>query len=442
MLNYYELFGVSPSADTSEIKKIIHQQMRLWSHRTNAPQIERRQEAERMVRVLEEMEEILLDEAKRDVYDTELRSVITAQKAKAKEEIESEPALVNRTSANEATATVEKNEPKLSVGQIDEMVANGEAFLARGEYYQALNLAKEVSDQVKDRADVWALLGRSRLKVGELDEAISPLVKASDLDAQNAAYLFDLGLVFEQQKNQVRALEQFKSAHVLERENLAYKFKLGATYVAVQNLQAGLPLLEQCFQIAPENPTYQQVLAKAYIEVSQSTWVTIHADNSYLPSGVYPTQKSDVTAASSYLDRAERIPFQDQELRTVLQAKKEEVQKKKGRQFTGSWLMVVLSTIFLIITQIINPSLINAGLIGLPIFYVLSAYTPKYRLYRKAYKKRIPKTDFSYLFLNLKTRFGTAGAWLISAILLIIYFPITAFVMSIVIIYNFIKNFF
>ena len=39
-------------------------------NRTNAPQIERRQEAERMVKLLEEAEGVLLDSGKRSQYDS------------------------------------------------------------------------------------------------------------------------------------------------------------------------------------------------------------------------------------------------------------------------------------------------------------------------------------------------------------------------------------
>ncbi len=50
MVNYYNILNLSPTANEDEIRKAINRELRLWSNRTNAPQIERRQEAERMVR--------------------------------------------------------------------------------------------------------------------------------------------------------------------------------------------------------------------------------------------------------------------------------------------------------------------------------------------------------------------------------------------------------
>lgn len=443
MLNYYELFHVSPSATTSEIKKIIHQQMRLWSHRTNAPQMERRQEAERMVRILEEMEEILLDDSKRDAYDQKLQSVTKSASSEPKaDEVRPDEEPVSETVQSETTATAEETPPKLTDDQVDEQITEGEKLLTDGEYYRALGVASELLEQVKDRAEVWALLGRARREIGELQNAITPLVKASDLDSQNAAYVYDLGLVFEQQENQVRALEQFKQAYLLDQQNLLYKFKLGKLSIEVNNLAVGLPLLEQCYQADPQNKQHQEGLATGYIQASMSSWKKIHSDNEFLAAGNYPIDKKDWQKAHNYLARAARIPFQNTALRKQLEQKRAEVKSKKGRQFTGSWLIAILSAIFLIATQVINPSPLNIAFIALPILYIISAYTPKHRLYRKAFKNKSPKTDFAHMFVSLKMRFGTAGAWLISIVLLIAYFFITAFVMSIVIIYNFIRNFF
>lgn len=435
MLNYYELFDVSPSATMDEIKKVIHQQMRLWSHRTNAPQMERRQEAERMVRILEEMEEILLDESKRKEYDEQLRLALSNS-------TESPTGItpVSSSYSREATATVEKQE-KLSSEKIQEMLEEGKRLYSREKYEESLEIAKKLAEQAPDLPEVWALLGRSRFKLGDLHEAISPLVKACDLDSQNSSYVYDLGLVFEKQENLSRALEQFKLAYSLDQGNLEYKFKLGVLSLKMNNYQVALSMLEQCYQAAPTHSQYQRELANAYLQASFSKWKMIHSDHPYLSPGQYPITKADLDLANVYIERASRIAINDPELQRQIQLRKEEIQKKKGRQFTGSWIMVVLSTIFLIIIQNVNPSFLNLAFISLPIFYILSAFTPKYVIYRRVYENKYPKTDFAQMFYRMKNRLGTVGAWLVSTFLVIGYFFVTPFVMSIVIIYNFIRKF-
>lgn len=70
--NLYRILNIPQTASAEEVKKAIIQGSRLWSNRTNAPQIEKRQEAERMVKFIEEAEGILLDPTKRERYDRQL----------------------------------------------------------------------------------------------------------------------------------------------------------------------------------------------------------------------------------------------------------------------------------------------------------------------------------------------------------------------------------
>src|SRR2546428_10099820 len=75
MENFYRTLNVVPTASPDEIKKAINRDRRVWSNRTNAPQIERRQEAERMVKQLDEAEQVLLDPARRQQYDYALQAM-------------------------------------------------------------------------------------------------------------------------------------------------------------------------------------------------------------------------------------------------------------------------------------------------------------------------------------------------------------------------------
>jgi DnaJ-class molecular chaperone len=72
MDDFYLLLGVSRSADEEAIRVAINRELRVWSQRTNAPEIDKRQAAERKVKLLEEAESTLLDAAKRSRYDQEL----------------------------------------------------------------------------------------------------------------------------------------------------------------------------------------------------------------------------------------------------------------------------------------------------------------------------------------------------------------------------------
>jgi curved DNA-binding protein CbpA len=72
MEDLYHLLNVPRSADDETIRAAINRELRVWSQRTNAAEIEKRQAAERKVKLLEEAETTLLDSAKRAKYSCEL----------------------------------------------------------------------------------------------------------------------------------------------------------------------------------------------------------------------------------------------------------------------------------------------------------------------------------------------------------------------------------
>lgn len=74
--NFYKILGISPDASQKEIEETLHEQFREWYHRLNAPSLEKRQQAEKMLKKLEIIEEILLNEEKRKQYDQELMEAL------------------------------------------------------------------------------------------------------------------------------------------------------------------------------------------------------------------------------------------------------------------------------------------------------------------------------------------------------------------------------
>ena len=78
--NLYRVLNVPQTASADELKKAINRELRLWTNRTNSPEAERREQAERMVELLDQAEAILLDPAQRATYDRQLMSASTPQR--------------------------------------------------------------------------------------------------------------------------------------------------------------------------------------------------------------------------------------------------------------------------------------------------------------------------------------------------------------------------
>lgn len=82
MEDYYVLLSLDRSADADSIKAAITRELRVWTRRTNAPELEKRQAAERRIKLLQEAESTLLDDKRRVPYDRDLASQPVHQEAR------------------------------------------------------------------------------------------------------------------------------------------------------------------------------------------------------------------------------------------------------------------------------------------------------------------------------------------------------------------------
>lgn len=79
MKNYYEEFNLDSSMDSKTICEILFKTKKTWSKRQNAAELEKRQEAERKVILINEAIDIFSNLEKRKEYDNELRLYIIQQ---------------------------------------------------------------------------------------------------------------------------------------------------------------------------------------------------------------------------------------------------------------------------------------------------------------------------------------------------------------------------
>lgn len=448
MENYYEILDVSPDGSVDEIQKKLYQQMRIWSHRTNAPQMERRQEAERMVRLLEEIEEILLDEHRRAEYDQQLQDYLQKQSPEAAGLTDSFPSFdsvplnpLNNEILDDNEEPFINTHRGLNDEQFADLLHEGQTCLKDGETERALEVAEQLTQKEPSRAESWAFLGQVRWEMKDIHESMTAMMKARDLDPQNAEYVAQLGHIFLKQENQKRAREQFKRAVVLDPDNMENKYYLGLLFLEQGQNREGLNLLEQCVNREPDNEEYRRELSLAYLDLACKGWEQVSDGHPYLSPGLYPTERSAMKTAEIYLDQANRIAVDDIDLRNQIHRVRLQIQTHRKRRFTGSWWMFAFGLIFLLVQRQLDPTALNAALITLPFLYLGSALTPSYRIYREEIRGKSHKTDFAYIFVLMKERMGTVGAWLIGTLFLVGYYFFVAWILALVIIRNVYKNY-
>lgn len=395
--NVYRALGIDPGAPPDVVKQMISKVSRLWSNRaTNAPGLERRQEAERMMQLIDWAEANLLDPGRRAEYDRFLRSA---------------PPPMPKATVSESDLTNE------------DLATKARQLLAQGQIEEARYVAQRATEKDQGNADAWAALGYAKSRLGKFDDAIYELRRAIELNPNEPAYCADLAFVYQELDQPQNALPLFQKAVQLD-PNPGYRAGLGWLYVQNGMFREGLEALESAVREAPDDPYLQEHLARALVMAATQGWTAIGEGHPLLPAGIYPTDYQHISSAQAMIDRALSLKFDDQELRREMQAIRRDTDTYLKRRFTGNWFVAIVTAVIGIPLMFI-PTLIA-------ILYVVSAFTPVYKINRRLAMGK-PYTGFT--FLGPMFNDGNVGC-----VGLIVMYAIIIVLMPFVVIWNFIQN--
>lgn len=422
MENYYQILEISPSASEEEIKKALFATYRKWSNRTNAPQLERRQEAERIVKLLQTVEEILLDPEKRAIYDRQLL-----------DEPSSTP-----EARMEPTTPVEPGET--------DGVEKGWLLLHEGKTLEALSLAKKFIESNEETAEAWDLLVEIHHKRGEQEKAIEACKQTIRLNSDSASNYARLGRLLEAAEQLEDARIQYKQAWKLDPNSLEYCGAVGILSVKTEQYTEALAPLEKCIEDEPDqkkNSMYQWYLAFAYHRMAYTNWTRISKGHSHVDEGLYATDKKHIREARSYLDRALGLSFNDPKLFNLLVSCKQDLQRLSSRKFVGNWLLPSITAgigIFAILFDVImNIRLSTTGgviMLLLSFLYILSAFSPLYAINRRLIAGGTQWDWITEQWKKRKVVVGVAGS-----LGIILLFPFIQVILSLFVIALILHNF-
>jgi len=368
MVNYYKILELSPTAKEDEIRKAINKELRNWSKRTNDARLERRQEAERIVKYLEEAEATLLDSSKRAQYDAQLRTAPTEERQFDDSDL---------------------------AGKAD-LVQEGWQLLIEGNVADALYVATKATEKAADNPEAWALLAQAKFRWGELEDAIYEYRRAIKLKPNVASYYFDLGSVYETAERWNDALQQYQRASQIEPATTMYQAAIGILLLKNEKYKDSIEILERCRQQEPDNTTYQWFLAIAYTESTYEHWTFIPDGHETVSSGYYATEKAQVQEAEGLVNKAEALKFDDDELTAHIQSVKNNVQAMYARKFYGNWIVtgVYILLGFVMFGQGASGAAAGLFFLGSAGFYIFASRPPQYKLNRKIILGQSPTGGF------------------------------------------------
>ena len=325
MENFYHVLEIDPAACDSDVEKALNQKQRVAIRNTNSAQMDRRQEAERTVRLLDEARKVLLNPAERALYDRALaRNGATA----------------SSTNGNSLPSR-QGNPTRASSHEVAGLVSAGWDLLSAGKVAEALAAAARAVELSPDYAQAWALQGQASHTFGNSDNAIHSLNRAIRLQPTNAAFYHALGAVYQAMGNWDAAHLEYQRAAQLDPQTTAYRFAIGCFHAHTRNLDEAISIFEQCVAEKPDNEGhgYQQALVMCYSRKAVEGWWA-HDEKLYCLS------ESQASKAREFLRKANRLPIDDEELKTELIGYNQLVDSLFKRQFKGSWIIVIILGFF------------------------------------------------------------------------------------------------
>lgn len=357
MENYYALLEIKPTASTDEIKQAFTSKFRLWTPRTNAPDLERRQEAERKVKVLQEAEVILLDASKRAEY-------------------------------NRWLAEQEQLESGYGYDQ-ESLIKEGWRLLNEGKIAEALNIGTIAVEQDYYDPDAHDLLGYAHFRWGNIYEAKYECNLAISQRPNVASYYYHLGEIYESEEDWDEALEQYRKAKDIKPQTTEYRAAFGRVSTKIGHYQKSIDNLEQCMQEEPDNASYRGLLAQAYTSRSTEAWTFVPEGN-IVSSGYYATKQEQVQDATNWIQKAEMLNAEDDEVAASTQQARNNIRRMLRRRFHGNKVVtgvtIILSILLALFGWRFSATLsweLSAYFLVCSGLYIVSCMTPQYVLARR-----------------------------------------------------------
>ncbi|MEI3613564.1 DnaJ domain-containing protein [Pseudogracilibacillus sp. SO30301A] len=259
MENYYDIIGISSNASEEEIRAKIKAEMNKWRKRVNAPNAEKRREAEEKQELIQEAEKTLLDPGKRNAYDQELMGQQNTQPN-------------NQHAQPIGAGMVEQN-------YLDELEGRYEFYLNEDNHYQASLVCQELTKLTPNDAMAWKKLAFSNLMLNNFAEARYEINKAISLK-QNEAHFYYTAYLIYKKSTDLYDIDRMKHARAyidkalsIDPNNTLYNYLSAQLYYEVDDYQQAINILER-FKTNDDFENGKDLLALSYVRKVQKEHAT------------------------------------------------------------------------------------------------------------------------------------------------------------------------
>ena len=198
--NYFNVLNLDMNASPEEIRKALTEHQRRWLARANAPELSHRQEAERMIQLLEEAEGILLDENKRQEYMVKIQ----------------QQAVLG--------VSADTQGQQLDGKTLARLIEEARVLINQERYADAIVAAKQAVTADPGHPEAWSVLAKAHYQWNNHAEAIDAYRMAIDIAPNVDTYYYDLAQLYIDKRNLKLALECAQKALYLKPNDPNYIF--------------------------------------------------------------------------------------------------------------------------------------------------------------------------------------------------------------------------
>lgn len=281
-VNYYEILEIAQTADDAAIDEAIKTQIRTWAKRQSHPDQERRHQAEVRMKQITEAERILTDPARRQTYDQQL--------------------------ANYRPSTT----PASMEGVSSDWLERAREFLARDDAASASYAARQATEQQGNNDEAWAIRAQSSFLMGRQQDAVFEFSEALRIRPDEPSYHFDLGSVYESDRQWQPALNSYEQAARIAPHVPMFRVAVASVYLQNDMAPKALPILEQAIKEDPNDESFQFYLAIALHDSALDGMTQLRNGN------VIITTEQQAKNSVALAERGLKLKFNDSELRQSL----------------------------------------------------------------------------------------------------------------------------
>lgn len=281
MEDYFAALDLPRDAPVAAIDARIKQEIRTWQKRTTNPDLTRRQEAERRLRLIAQARDVLLDDERRAAHLAGLP----------------DPGDLPRQPATPPPAA-----PRApAASPAGDWLAQARAYLDQGDHASALYAAREARNADGRSAEAWNLLARANMGMGNHRDALSEARRAADLEPRNPEYYFDQGRVHEELGQLDDAMRSYEVATKLDPGADEPKLAMAGVVAQGDRPERALPTLEDLYERAGDKAAVGLVLAGCLARTAE------HVPSERTQDGFRITSAEEVDAMERLLFRARQV---------------------------------------------------------------------------------------------------------------------------------------